>query len=84
MKDNLKFSIYDEFGNETICRVICSFINANNKKHYLVYTNDTYDKNNNLNVYAAIFDPNDESIFEEVKSDEEWKYIDNFLKELGD
>ena len=32
MKDDLKFSIYDEFGNETICRVICSFINANNKK----------------------------------------------------
>ena len=84
MKEDLKFSIYDELGNETICRIICSFFNVNNKNHYLVYTDDSYDKNNKLNIYAAIFDPNDDSVFEEVKSDEEWKYIDNFLKGLGD
>jgi uncharacterized protein YrzB (UPF0473 family) len=82
MEDNT-FSIYDELGNEVKCEIINIFILPETKKHYMLYTDKSYTEDK-LNIYAAIFDPNDDTIFEEVTSEYEWNEIEKILKELGD
>jgi hypothetical protein len=49
----------------------------------MLYT-DNSRTDDKLNIYAAIFDPEDETVFEEVTSDYEWDEIEKILKELGE
>jgi hypothetical protein len=49
----------------------------------MLYTDKSH-TNDKLNIYAAIFDPEDETVFEEVTSDHEWEEIDKILKEMGE
>lgn len=83
MKEENTFSIYDELGNETKCEIINIFVLPKTNKNYMLYTDNTYTEDR-LNIYAAIFDPNDETVFEEVTSDYEWEEINKIMKDLGD
>lgn len=82
MEDDI-LKLEDENGNIKEYRILLVFKWFKNNKFYIVYTD-----NNNLNeecdVYANIFDPNDLSVFEDIKTDEEWEMIDSKLKELSD
>ena len=82
MEENT-FSIYDELGNEVKCEIINIFMLPKTKKHYMLYTDNTH-TGDKLNIYAAIFDPNDDTVFEDVTSDYEWEEIEKILEELGD
>ncbi len=81
--ENNTFSIYDELGNEVECEIISIFVLPKTNKHYMLYTDKSH-TNDKLNIYAAIFDPNDETVFDEVTSDYEWEEIDKILKEMGE
>ena len=80
MEKKLYFSIFDENGKEIKCRIIKTFILTKTKKHYMIYTDNTVDDNGVLNCYPAIYDPNDESVFEEVRSDLEWEEIKKVMR----
>ena len=82
MKENT-FSIFDELGNEVTCEIINIFVLPKTNKHYMLYTDNSH-TDDKLNIYAAIFDPEDETVFEEVTSDYEWDEIEKILKELGE
>ncbi len=82
MEEN-KFSIFDELGNEVECEIINIFVLPKTNKHYMLYTDKSY-TDDKLNIYAAIFDPNDETVFEEVTSEYEWEEISKIMEELGD
>ena len=69
-------------GKEYKYEIIVSFHMTKTGKDYVVYTDNTRDENAALNIYALIYYPEDESKFEEVKTDEEWKEISKVLDKL--
>ncbi len=82
MEEKLYFSIYDELDNEVKCEILKVFKLLQTNKNYIIYTDNTYTNENKLNVYAAIFDPDDETVFEEIKTDYEWEEINKQIEEL--
>ena len=81
MKEDLKFTVYDELGNKLEYKILTTFMLISTKKHYIVYTDETYNKDNKLNTYVSIFDPNDDTVFEDVTNEFEWREIN---KVIGD
>ena len=58
-------------------------IKTNNDK--IIYTDNLYDENKNLNIFASIYYPFDlEKELENIESDEEWEEIEKFLEEVSD
>jgi len=82
LKEN-KFTVIDDKGNEIVCDVLFTFDSDETNKSYIVYTDNTKDENNNIKVYASIYDPNNpNSKLGEINSDKEWKIIENILSTL--
>lgn len=81
MEDN-KMIIKDVNGNEISYDIITAFILPSTKKNYIVYTDNTYTDNNELNIYASIYHPNDLTKLDDVETEEEWEYINEMLEGL--
>ena len=83
MNEKNTITVKDEKGNEVVCDILFTFDNEETKKSYIVYTDNTKDKEGKVQVYASIYDPtNQNSKLEEIKTEKEWKYIDTILKTL--
>ena len=59
--------------------VILTFKNEKNEKDYVVYTDNTYDDDNKLKIYAALYNPLTDEFLGYVEDKEEWKEIINIL-----
>lgn len=80
-----KFKVINDLGEEVECRVLFTFDSKETNKSYLVYTDDTKTEDDQINVYASIYDPTGES--EEliaVESEKEWNLINTVLSEIVD
>ena len=67
-------------GSVKIYDVILTFNNEKNNKDYVVYTDNTYDSDNKLKVYAAIYDKHLEDPFIGYPANyEEWQDICELL-----
>lgn len=82
MEEKKKLKLIDESGKEIEYEIIIAFKWTKTNKNYIVYTDNTNDKNGNLNVFAAIYYPNDSNKLDPIETDEEWDNIDRMLKEL--
>jgi len=83
MEEKNTIKVYDEDGNVVVCDILFTFDNDETKKSYIVYTDNTKDKDGKVQVYASIYDPNDETKkLEEIKTEKEWKVIDTILETL--
>ena len=83
MKEKNKIKVYDEQGNELVCDILFTFDNEETKKSYIVYTDNSKDKNGKIQVYASTYDPADSSMkLGEIKTEKEWKVIDTILETL--
>ena len=61
--------------------ILYTFKSIKTNKDYIIYTDNLYDKNKKLNIYAAIYYPFDsEKELENIETDEDWKEIEDFLK----
>lgn len=77
------FKIVNENGEEVICDVLFTFDSDETKKSYIVYTDNSTDDKGNVQVYASIYDPNQEDQkLEPITTDKEWKVIDTILNTL--
>lgn len=76
----MNFKIIDN-GKEINCEIVLTFRDENNDINYIVYTDGTKDKNNELEVYASryIMD-NNNFVLKEIENDYEWDLIDNMLE----
>jgi len=83
MNERKTFTIIDEFDNEIEYDIILAFIWFKTKKNYIVYTDNTKNSEGKLNVYAAIYYPNDDTRLDPVETEEEWIEIGNRLSELN-
>lgn len=71
----------DKDGNIKEYEVVISFYSNKNKKHYLVYTDNKKDEDNNYVYYALSYNPLDPSEFDEIKNNEEWMEIERVIKD---
>lgn len=72
-------NIKDENGNEIEYEILLDFILRKNNKRYLVYTDNTTNSDNSLNVYASVYI---NGTLSDVSSDEEWLEIDKRLNKI--
>lgn len=86
MNDNLVekgriFEAINEIGEEVECEIIMSYICDVNNKAYVFYTDNNYDEEGNLNLYASRYlGESDGNIsLESIEDDEEWKLLDEAL-----
>lgn len=83
MKEKNQFTVINNEGKEIVCDVLFTFDSDETKKSYIVYTDNTKDKNGNIQVYASIFNPEDENTeLLPIESDKEWKVIETILESL--
>ena len=82
MKEN-KFKIIDKNGKKVEYEVLFTFESDETKKNYMVYTNNTTDKEGNTRVYASIFDPDAKPIeLLPIETEREWKVIETILESI--
>ena len=62
--------------------VILTFKNDNNGKDYVAYTDNTYDNDNKLRIYAAIYNPDTLEFLGEPETTEEWNEIYKLLDKV--
>ena len=83
MQDIKKIYTILSNGTKIEYNVILTTKNEQTNKNYVVYTDNTLDKNNKLRLYTAIYDPKKEnSYIGEPSTKEEWTYISNILNQV--
>lgn len=82
MEEN-KFRIIDKNGKKVEYEVLFTFESDETKKNYMVYTDNTTDKEGNTRVYASIFDPDAKPIeLLPIETEREWKVIETILESI--
>ncbi len=79
------FTVINNEGKEVRCDVLFTFDSNETGKSYVVYTDNTRDPNGNIQVYASIFNPEDdgeESELSPIETEKEWAVIESILKSL--
>ncbi len=82
MNEKKYLKIIDNFGKEVSYEILCAFWLEKTEKNYVVYTDETTDDDGNLNVFASIYYPQDNSKLESIKTEEEWLEIEKRLKDI--
>ena len=62
--------------------VILTFKNEKNKKDYVVYTDNEFDEQNKLRIYAATYNPLTNEFIDVPESKEEWNEIYKVLDKI--
>ena len=80
MNEKQKFVVLDENGKEVVCEPLFTFESEETKKQYVVYTDNSKDKNGNIRVFASIYKINgDSQELLPIKTEREWKVIETIL-----
>ncbi|MBE6733845.1 MAG: DUF1292 domain-containing protein [Ruminococcaceae bacterium] len=83
MDENMTFTVVNDEGKEIECEVLFTFENEETGKNYIVYTDNSFDEEGNVKVYASIYNPDvDETKLLPVETEEEWKFIETILEQL--
>ena len=82
MKEN-KFVLLDEKGQEKEYDVLFTFESEETNKNYIVYTDNSLDETGNVQVFASVYNPEDENTkLEPIETEKEWKVIETILETL--
>ena len=83
MEDKKKFIVLDEKGNKVECEPLFTFESEETKKQYVVYTDNSKDKDGNVRIFASIYKTNDKGgELLPIKSEKEWKVIETILESI--
>ena len=82
MNDKKILKITNKDGKEIEYEIILAFQYAETGKSYVIYTDNTKDEYGNLNIYASIYYPDDDSRLDPIETEEEWNIIENMLDNL--
>ena len=81
--DNNSFTMLNEAGEEVKYDVLFTFDNEETNKSYIAYTDNTYDDDGNISVYASTYDPNSsEVILGKIETENEWKVVETILNTI--
>ncbi len=74
------FQTVNEKGENVTCDVLLTFDSDETKKSYIVYTDRTLDKKGQVNVYASVYNPDQETTkLLPVETDREWELIEQAI-----
>ena len=76
-----KFTLKDEYGNETEYDVLLTFDNEETDKSYVVYTDHSQDEDGNIQVFANSYVKGSTSL-DTIETDREWDIIDKILETI--
>ncbi len=76
-----KFTLKDEYGNETEYDVLLTFDNEETDKSYVVYTDHSQDVDGNIQVFANSYVKGSTSL-DPIETDREWDIIDKILETI--
>jgi len=83
MNEKQKFIIKNNKGEQIECEPLFTFESEETKKNYIVYTDNTTDKDGNVKVYASIYNITDKGReLLPIKSEKEWKVIETILESI--
>lgn len=83
MNEKQKFVVLDEKGKEVECEPLFTFESEETKKQYVVYTDNSKDKDGNIRVFASIYKVTDKGgELLPIKSEKEWKVIETILESI--
>lgn len=82
MNETKELIVNDIYGKEYKYEILYAFWWKKTKKNYVIYTDNTKDENNNLNVFASIYSPEDNKKLDIIETNEEWLEIEKRLKEI--
>lgn len=78
-----KFVIKDENGKEVQCEPLFTFESEETKKQYVVYTDNSRDKDGNTRVFASIYNITDKGKeLLPIKTEKEWKVIETIIASI--
>lgn len=85
MLDDKKIFKCNVAGIEKEFEILYTFQSFKTGKDYIIYTDNTYDNENNLTIYAAIYFPQHlEKDIENIENEADWNEVELFLKEMSD
>ncbi len=83
MEEKNTFKVKNEKGEEVTCEVLFTFDSEETKKSYIVYTDNTTDKEGNIRVYASVYKPDSENQeLLPIESEREWKIVETILESI--
>ena len=83
MEEKNTFKVKNEKGQEVTCEVLFTFDSEETKKSYIVYTDNTTDKDGNVRVYASVYKPDSENQeLLPIESEREWKIVETILESI--
>ena len=80
-KENYKFIFENEQGKKINCETILSFYVKDRGKNYLLFTDNTYDEDNNLKVYPYYSRTGSDELIP-VTDEDEFNMIDRVYKSV--
>lgn len=81
--EDKSFTLINNDGVEVKYDVLFTFDSDDTKKSYIAYTDNTYDEQGNISVYASTYDPNSEKmVLGEIETEKEWKVIETILNTI--
>ena len=81
--ENNSFTMLNEAGEEVKYDVLFTFDNEETNKSYIAYTDNTYDDDGNISLYASTYDPNSsEVILGKIETENEWKVVETILNTI--
>ena len=73
--------IMNEDGIEKEYETLFTFINKDNDKNYVIYTDNTTNEAGELNTFASCYDPlGSEFVLLPIETDQEWQNIDSMIR----
>lgn len=83
MNEKQRFIIKNNKGEQIECEPLFTFESDETKKNYIVYTDNTTDKDGNVKIYASIYNITDKGReLLPIKSEKEWKVIETILESI--
>lgn len=83
MDEKKKFVVLNEKGVEVECEPLFTFESEETGKEYVVYTDNSLDKDGNVRVFASIYKMNDKGgELLPIKTEKEWKVIETILESI--
>ena len=81
MNENMSLTFMDENGRERKCDVLFTYECDETGKNYIVYTDYSRDKEDQLQVFASIYTPGSDELIA-IEAEKEWMIIESIFEKL--
>lgn len=79
----MDFKVIDDNGKIVECEILYTFTDPGSNINYILYTDNTMDEDDKMEVYASRYELVDDSyVLKAIENDQEWDLVDEVLAEF--